>query len=486
MSRTDHAARDACCYGAIAAWLVVSWWLVADLVPLSEDWTVLAATSNFSGFTSCFDRAHTPPRPLQHALFWAMNEWGLTASTMRLLGFAMHGATIAVLVSLARRAGLAPHGVRLAAWLYALFPSVRALGWICGISGPGHVLFELAALLAYARSAPGSRVAALVVPSAMTVAVAWHQSSLLTPLVLVAWRLWVAPVAPDDHLLRRAARSLREPAVFAAFALAALAVWWMQPVQVPHGGLRQTEAIAANLARAALAWLPEPARVAVTESLRMPGGSRALGLAALGAIAASGAALWWRGGSLWRFALAVSALDLGVTAAKAGFSLRYALLAAAVTALPCARAAGTSRGARLAVYGLALSLAIDSARDLRQFVRAGTDAAALLARAVAIRAELPTAQTLWIVDPPLQHGAEGDIPVWNWGLREALARRGVSHVRAITSARSVTFGSDVERVPATTVTSLIADATAAVLLCEADGKLRYLPPGRVPDPPRHR
>lgn len=457
----------------IAAWLLLQWLFVARLPLLSEDWTHRELVGSFTSFFDCFDRSHPPPRPLQHIFFWVMG--GAPAWAMRLVPFVMHFASAVAVAALARAAGLEAGRARAAAALFAAFPAVRALAWPAAISGPGHVLFELLALLAFARGRRGSWGSAALVAAATLLAAAWHPSAVLTPLLLVGWR---ALVAGEGGVVRRALHSLREPAVLAALAVAVLMLAWIMPAPGPRGGVRELGAVAANTARSLVFWLPESVRVEVVALLRAGGGARLGGLAVLAAITACGAVLWWRGGRLWRFGLLVMVADLGLTVLKAGFSMRYAMLPAAVLALACAGLEARLRWRQLLVLLFGLMFAGESVRDTADFVAAGRSAAALLDAATELRDEVPEGRVLWIVDPPPDAGAEGDIPVWNWGLRQALLAHGVLHVRMITTLRSVTSGTDVERVEAAFVAAVMQDPLNAAVRCLPGGRIEVKRPLR--------
>lgn len=461
-------------WSAIAAWLLGQWLCIAGLPLLSEDWTHREFVAGFASFADCFDRSKPPPRPLQHAFFWLAIASDASPAAMRLVLFLLHLGSVAAVAALARAAGLSVSRARLAALVFALYPAVRSLGWPAAISGPGHVCFELLGLLAFACGRPGGWGTAAAVAVLQLVAVAFHPSAVLLPLLLLGWRAWVLPAAATPW--RGARRALREPALLGALLLAVLALCWILPAPGPHGGVRELGAMLANGARAAVFWLPEPLRVAIIEGLRGGGAGLLLGLLALLGIAAAAAWWCWRGGGLPRFAVVAIALDLGLAIAKAGWSLRYALLPAALLALAAAAARG--RWLRVGVPLLALSFALDSLRDVADFAAAGRGAERLLAAAVAARARLGGGPPLWIVDPPAEHGAERDIPVWNWGLRQALAARGVRDVRPVSSRHAATAGSDLEARDAAAVQQLLQDRSAAVLWCRDDGAVEFLPPGR--------
>lgn len=458
-------------WSLITAWLLLQWLLVAGLPLLSEDWTHREMVGGFASFFDCFDRSHPPPRPLQHVFFWVMGEAPPWA--MRLPAFAMHFGSILVVAALAARAGLSPWRARLAAALFAAFPAVRALAWPAAISGPGHVLFELLAVWCFARGRRGAWATAAAVAACTLVATAWHPSAVLTPILLVAWRALLTP--GEGGAVRRALRSLREPAVLAALLVAVLMLVWIVPAPGPRGGVRELGAIAANTARAMLFWLPELLRVGIVDSLRGSGVHRIVGLLALVLIAARAVSQWRRGGALWRFALLVIAVDLGLTVVKTGFSMRYAMLPSAMLAIAIA---GVQIGwrARFVAFALVGALVVmENHTAVGEFVEAGRDADELLAAAQSMRSEIAPSQVLWIVDPPPDMGLDGDIPVWNWGLRQALRARGVDGVRPITTRRSITAGTDVERVDEAFVQRVMDDPATAALRWHPGGLERKLP-----------
>ena len=70
------------------------------------------------------------------------------------------------------------------------------------------------------------------------------------------------------------------------------------------------------------------------------------------------------------------------------------------------------------------------------------------------------------------------MPLWNWGLERALARRGVAGpIRCVRTVDYLTR-TDVERIDAAAAARLCDDQAASVVECRADGSIVFLRPGR--------
>lgn len=464
---------------ALAA-IAVTWAIVRDAPFLSEDWTHLAEARGDAGWTSAFDLAREPLRPLQHLLFHvlALDPGIPNATAARALSFVLHLGACALVFALAlelahgaERKTVAASG---AALLFTLAPNVKGIAWSAAISTPGRALFVLLGLVCFARALRTcSKPAALGFVGSFVLALLFHESAIVLPALCLAW----AAVSEERTLrlverARAALAALRRPEL-ALVAVATLAyvlyLAFLRPER--HHALKSVESLPANAVKAALALFPELVRANVVDFLRAHPG--AVGLAAGAALFAALSVLAWgilvRGSRLARFALVAVALDLVLPTLGTGFNQRYAYLGSAFAALALAEwAARTARPvALLFVLGLGGAWALDSLTDAEEYADAGRRAQRLLITACLARVSTPEPKPVAIVDPPDVLGAERDLPVFNWGLAEALDRGGCGRAFVLWRTRTFATSTDVELVTPERVRA--AEERGEVVIVRGDG-----------------
>lgn len=431
---------------AIAAAACAALWSVPFL---SEDHTHLAEAARDRSWLAALDLSREPMRPVQHLFFHALASFERPSPGLaRAFGYTLHAATCALVWALARalagrREDLAERPATvdaiagLAVLLFALAPTVKGLAWSAAISTPARAFFVLAGLLALVRGRSALLVAASVL------ALASHENGMV---LLPMCALWVALAAaerapPTSDTLRarsrKAVSALRDAFLAsrgrgALLAVGVLVIGYGAYVALlrpeRHHGLKALEALPANVVKAATSTFPELVRAPIVGFLRahqdVLGAVAALAL--LAAIGALAIAILRRGSTIARFALGAVAIDLVLPTIGTGFNQRYAYLACALVAMALAEWAVTRRKPlpRVVAALAALGWAWDSFVDLREYREAGRIAAATLDAARRARAEAPE-RTIVLLDVPDAWGSEGDVPLFNWGLPEALAREGI-------------------------------------------------------------
>jgi hypothetical protein len=300
--------------------------------------------------------------------------------------------------------------------------------------------------------------------AAFLVGLGFHQSTILAPL-MAALGLWFLAPGNARQRLSTVLAHLRAPAAWCLIALALGYVVYLQGFhERSYHRLVQPGAVLANVAKASLALAPEDLRVPLLEALRD---------GRLGPTAVAGAVIvvlwgllawaWWRATPAIRWLLLLIPLDLLLPVLTTGFVTRYAYLAAGLSAvavaLACAGVAPGGAGRTRWAWALALLLVWgrDQWIDVAELRDAGRLTDRLLEQADAARTALPPERTLVLIDSPDHAGRERDLPVFNWGLHIALARRGVtlpclllrvtpcwtsSDHQAISEAQAVEFGAN--------------------------------------------
>lgn len=438
---------------ALAFLWIAGLWLALRAVPfLSEDYTHLSVASAQTSVFQALDPAREPLRPLQHLYFFVVSRFpGADADVVRSASFALHALSCALVCLIARALGLAPRTAGAAALLFALFPNVKGLAWSAAISTPGRAAFVLLAWWSWLRAREtGSRGARSLSIVAFVVALLFHESAIVLPALIVLWSALESGQSLAQRIRAVAAR-LREPNLL-LIVLSALAyvLYMIFLREQRHHGLKSFDSLPANVVKAALALVPQDLRVLAVEALRgkLGGGgyaAAALIAACLGALALRVSS---KGSRLARFALCVAVLDLALPVLSTGFVQRYAYLSSALVALALAEwALQRDRAWRAVVVALVGLLWFgDSVRDLRAERDAGRIATAALDTACAVRAREGPARAIAIVDLPDVWGREDDIPLFNWGLSQALERRGCAGPWQLWRRRDFHTGTDVERI----------------------------------------
>lgn len=449
--------------------------IVAPTPFVSEDWTHLAAAREVPTLADALSPEREPMRPLQHGYFWILSRSGLdpaapdAALIARVPAFLLHLLACAALYALARACGATKRTAAIACALFACAPNVKSLAWPAAIGSPGRVAFELAALACFAWQARERRflrgAAGLVL---FACALGFHESAFLAPLVLVLWL-----VAGDARGVRAGLASLRialrDPFLLAFLFGGALHLVQLSLRAQRHHGLKDFDALPANVAKAALALAPEPLRAAAIDGLRGEHAwiGTALGCAVVLAVLAAFAYALRRGGPA-RFASLAIAADLGLAVLGVGFVQRYAYFSSAILALTLAVIAqakprsATSFAASL----LALAWAIDSFVDAREYRAAGAIVSEVVDGARAARERSGTAP-IAVVDAPDMAGAEEDVPLFNWGLDLVLAAHGIDGPWLLWRTREFRTNSNVERVDADALERAAREGTPRLLVYDA-------------------
>jgi len=445
----------------------------ASLPFFSEDFSHQGHVAAYSSWWQILDPQQVPFRPLQYAFFSVMVALGpIEPWLARVPGFALYLVSALLVADLARGLGCSRAGTWLTLLAYLCFPSVKALIWVAAISNPGRVACILAGLCLFARHLERPRaLTGIGVLVAQTLALGFHQSGIVLALAcaLLAWASAGAPVRRGW----REARQLRETWLLALLALVgayslAMSALWSQ--RYPHG---EPAAVVANVARAILALVPETLRYAAIEGLRDKWGAAGLAFGAtalLGALLAYAAALR-AAPARERALLAVIGLDLLLPALTVGFVVRYAQLAAALGAcllgLGHDALAARPRARRVLRGAVALLLAgwgLDTVYDEIEYRRAGAVQQSVIASASAVRARVGPQTTVALVDLPDTWGRERDIPLFNWGLRLALANAGVRGSWRLLRTRRGIGSSDADLISLQELAELAAQRSYPILL----------------------
>ncbi|MBK7875478.1 MAG: hypothetical protein IPJ77_06965 [Planctomycetes bacterium] len=500
---------------AIAAILAV-WSGVRGAPFLSEDWTHLAEAARDASWRDAFDLAREPLRPLQHLVFHVLADSpgapgtpGVpNATAARALSFALHAASALLVFLLALeaarvatrtnerpvgdgraidRAGhdgpasesrLDATAVRAAsgaALLFALAPNVKGLAWTAAISTPGRACFVLAGLVLFARGLRRrSALDAALFIASFLLALAFHESAIVLPALCLAWAVFAPEASTRLAARARAAWCALKRPELALVVLATLAyvvyIAFLRPER--HHGLKSFDSLPANAVKASLALFPELLRANVVAFLRAHPGAG--GIAAAGALfAALGALAVWilrRGPFVARFALVAVAIDLVLPVLSTGFNQRYAYLGSAFAAVALAAWAATTwkPWTLFGVIVLGGAWAFDTLRDAEEYDEAGRVAQRIVDAACATRARTPATVPVAIVDAPDVWGAEDDIPVFNWGLLEALDRAGCGRAFVLWRTRPFHTGTDVELVTPERVRAADEGGEAVVLRADVE------------------
>jgi len=421
----------------LCAWLVGLFWAGSGIPFLADDYDYLRIAAAMRSPLEAFERGHTTPKPLHHLIFyWGAHVTGPSPALMRLPAFLAHAVALFFVHRLARQAGASRGGAVFAAGLYATFATTRSLLWPVAISGFARVTFTLAALSFWIDANDESRgrrgASAIAAVLAAVLATAAHQSGALTPLFLVLWSVLVGEGGLPAHGRRLLAAAL-SPVLLASVAIVLGYVWWASGTPDQYRNVLQPGAIIANSLRGLVALMPDQLRSVAVEAARGQLGSAGTAVGWATIIVAAGTCSWLLafGSSVWRFALLAGACDIGLAVATAGYSQRYAFLAAALSSVAVGRsitdAAGTRRGRWLKIGALLLGLAwyAESLRIVKEFQDAGAVAITLLDQAERASAGLPEGTPLVVANAPEVWGRDRDLMLFNWGFAAGLEMRGV-------------------------------------------------------------
>ena len=396
--------------------------LTAQLPFFSESYMHTAASATMHGIADVFDTTRIPLRPGQHAWFWAMHSmWPVEPAWARLAPFLVHALTCAMTGVLARQLGASPRTAVLCSAAFALFPNVKSVAYVAAVGWPFRVLamqLALSAAIAHA-SRPRVRTGGAML-AAFAVALACNQGSVVFPAMAGLLLLGIHG--------RSALARLRDPWVFACIVVATIYVVLLTSLERgPHHAVA-AGALAANAAKASLCLAPEAVRVPLLDALRTGGSGVLLGVTVLLLLAAACGAWLWRTTPTVRALLIAIPIEWAPAMIVTGFAQRYAYLSASLLCISLALSyERTTRCRRLVAVGcvgLAGWWAFDTAVDVIEHREAGTIVNRVLNAAEQARSRSAKG-TITLVSPPRRAGSEGDLPVLDFGLREALALTGV-------------------------------------------------------------
>lgn len=420
-------------FGLIVAILLTEFILVAHTPFLSEDWNHLEAVRPITSFFAALDPRIEPLRPFQHAFFWILAHCGVEPSSAGLpfaahaVAFAMHGVSCVFVFHLAKATGARDLGPWIAAALFAAFPNIKALTWTAAIGNPGRVCFELLALLLLVGQlrAP-SRLRGSCAIAAFFLALAWHESALILPAILVAWIVFMHGESPKDGLVRLL-RAMRDPWILAFFAAGAAYVLYLFLRPSRYHQAKSFDALPANVVKAATALMPEDMRALIVDGFRAGGGAPFVIAALVFALTALAVLVcaWKR--PVARFVIVAVAIELGLPAFGTGFVQRYAYFASALLAIGLALwiVERASCVAWFCLFWLGTLWLRDSFVDASDFRMLGRRIPVWIGDLREQRAKMGEKTAIVILNPIDMYGAERDIPVFNWGLDFMLAAQRV-------------------------------------------------------------
>lgn len=399
-----------------ALWTALLFTLLATVSYTSDDFAHLRMVSQFSSVLDALDPALVPLRPLQHACFYVFGGSELLA---RLPIFAAHVGALGLVWMLCRLLGGSRAAAAIAVLCFAVFPNVVNLGWVAAVGWSGRqiaLLGGLAAFVMYDRT--GDRRAGVATVAAVVIGLGFHQSSVL----LLPWcALW----SWTRHGWAR--RCFLDPVLWIlALAVVPYAVYlgWFRPERV-HGEVAPA-AMLSSLARAAICLLPIDVRGPVLDGLRAGGAGRVVAAVVVSGVAGLFGWALLKSRTARFLALCIGG-DLLFSAVTTPFSQRYAYSAAAMFACGVGLwTDGRPRTLRVLAAGvLVVAYAADSARQVAHYRQ--LDQVIPHIRSVAARhaAELAADQDLVFVDVPGAFGPDGAIPLFRWGMPEALERWGI-------------------------------------------------------------
>lgn len=466
-------------WAAVLAWVGLQYAFVCTLPPLSDDHAHLAAAATWHGVGDLF--AAEPRRPLQHLLFLFGVQFGDAApAAMRAVSAALYVAAIALVGLVARQLGMSPRACALAAALFAAFPAAACVWWPAAVNAPGRLAATLLAWWAFGRGPRAGN--GLLAAAAATIALGFHPSAVLLPLLLLLqeWARRTAHAVAGGGWCNGFAGALRavarRPAFWAIVALVIAAALCTRATPQAHHGSRAAMAVVANLTWATAGLWPEALRVFAVDGVRGEYGiaARVAGAVCIVAFVAVAARAVLRDRGWLRYAVLAAALELGFAAVVAGWTARYAFVAAAMVVLGATRAAvRPAHTVVLAVVGVLW--AADSVRALLEFRFAARLSHELVTTAAGARATLPADTPLFVLDLPDAVGLAGDTVLCNWGFAEAVRATGAAgEVRLVRTTRS----------RASSAAAVISEAEAQQLKrtaagLEFDPAARALVPWRV-------
>lgn len=400
---------------------------------ISEDWAQLVRMRAVPSLSAALSLAREPMRPFQHTFFWLLDHSGLDPAgsainfVARAPGSLFHIASIALAYALARGLGSTRATASFAAVLFALYPNVKSVAWPSAIGSPGRVMFELVALNLLVRQArEPSLPRGIGAVLAMLIAMGFHESGFLTPILLCAVTFGSGSTIRDG--VRRLVDRMREPTFAMCVAIAiGYAVYMAFLREQRYNQAKSPDALPANIIKASLALVPEIVRLPTIEGLRGNLGVLGYAFGALALVAVF--ALWLamlRAGPPLRAAALAIVVELALPAVGVGFAQRHAYLAPVWLAIGAAQwlALRPSRVTAIVVIAWGALWGYDSVRDAVE-IRAGGRCARQLMELARDERRSEKGEPIAIVDAPDATGSERDVPLFNWGLPLMFAAYGV-------------------------------------------------------------
>jgi len=460
--------------------VVSTWATVAGLPFFSESYIHLERGAQLHGLFASFGAELTPFRPLQWAFFQLLTSTGLDDPAIaRTFTYGLHFANAVLVMLLVRAFGGSRNACLLTVLVFLAFPSARCLVWVDAISGPGRVTCMLFGLLCMQRYlVSGRALAAFGSLVAIVAALGFHQSAMLLPFLYLLLAAHRRSTDTDNGWFAGLWRALRDPWVLGGLAVAiSFAIYVGAIREGRHHGLKQVGAIAANGVRAGLALAPEWLRVISVDGLRGEHGT--LGMIAGGGILL-GAVIFFvwvviKTAPLARVLLLGAAADLLLPVISVGFVMRYAYFSAALVAVALgvifhANLDRPDRQRRLVLGVLALVVfwSRDHYVDLRDSREAGHVVEQVLAATAEARTALGKDDPITLVDVPAYWGAEQDLPVFNWGLTQAIRRHGVSGAWIPLRTFDTWTSSEQRRIEPAELEELLRERARALLVYDDD------------------
>lgn len=439
---------------AVAAAVLLS---LTGFYPLqSEDWIHLEIIAQ-RPWQDAFDLHVSHARPLWFLGLWSMLPTGLEhPALMRIPLFVMHGVIGGLVGVLAQSLGASSRRALLTVVLFLCFPTVKGLSWILAISTPQHVLLMLVAMIAAVAHVKRPRAATgILLIAAQVLAVVAHSAAALLPGCIAMLAIAVSSlrwrVLLDRWLL-----------LHLAVGAALILVLASLPTTERYHSIRSLPAIMANGSRALLSLLPELVRGPAIEGLRGAYGSAgmAFGLTVCALTATFFCWVLWRASAVCRALFVAALIDLVPPILTAGFVVRYAYFPAAMASIALLLAARPTKRWLVAIGALGCLWLVDTAVDVTEIRRGGELGTVVIEAARAVRAEVGPGVAIVLVNAPGEVGAERDVPVFNWGLAEALAKNGVDGPWQFARTENYITSSDVDFVEVDRLAEMVREGVA--------------------------
>jgi hypothetical protein len=452
-----------------AIYVAFLWYQTLGLPFFSDSFSHLDMTSRFGGMLDIFDLDLIPLRPLQHAWFYILQGIeGVHPGLARLPLFAMHLLACPLLWLLMREFGCSRRSCAIGVAAFLAFPSAKSLLWVAAVGWPGRLVATLLTCWLFLRhDRRPSKITGLGLVLSFVIALGFHQSAVMLP----AWLILLVAMQEDFSLkptLERSLRLMRDPWFLSVLLLAtsfAVYVAFLREARYHHVMI---QSIPANGARALFCIAPEFIRHPCVEGLRGQSGLWGYALGGGASLLMGGGLLLllWRGSEVVRFLVLAMAMELSFPVMITGFSHRYAYVSAALMAVLLAIWWQSRQGGnwRLAlVIALCCAWTYDQFTDLAEIRAAGAQSERLLGQLVEAGRQGGRNSAVVVINAPYVAGAERDFPVFNYGMRHALQRRGGSNPWVLVNTAKLSFGTDFKTVTQEELDRLVGDHVGPVL-----------------------